>query len=105
MEPTAGWGTAIRTARLELRQPVGTDVPAVLRLLSDPRTTVHDPGDASAEEWGEADDPARPDRLEPANPASARVAVRAGLVRAPELDADGDDGPDHLSTSARWTPM
>ncbi len=42
-------------------------------------------------------------RVRPANLASARVARNAGLVRAPELDTDGEDGPDQLYASARWT--
>jgi RimJ/RimL family protein N-acetyltransferase len=33
-------------------------------------------------------------RVRPANVASARVAERAGLVRAEHLDTDGADGPD-----------
>ena len=35
-------------------------------------------------------------RIRPDNTASARVAANAGLVRAPELDAEGEDGPDHI---------
>ena len=35
-------------------------------------------------------------RIRPDNTASARVAAKAGLVRAPELDTDGEDGPDHI---------
>lgn len=35
-------------------------------------------------------------RIRPDNSASARVAAKAGLVRAPELDTDGEDGPDHI---------
>lgn len=35
-------------------------------------------------------------RIRPENHASARVAAKLGLVRAPELDEDGQDGPDHL---------
>jgi ribosomal-protein-alanine N-acetyltransferase len=33
-------------------------------------------------------------RIRPGNAASARVAAKAGLVRAAELDTDGEDGPD-----------
>lgn len=40
-------------------------------------------------------------RIRPQNHASARVAVKLGLVRAPELDEDGEDGPDHLYISPR----
>lgn len=181
MEPISGRGAAIRTARLDLRQPGPADVPAILRLLSDPRTTAHNPGDALTdveevrqlvERWtrhwsdhgigywvltwrdgsevlgvsgvklmtlhgravwnllyrlepdvwrrGIATESAvavveramarHPDhpvvaRVRPANRASARVALKAGLVRAPELDTDGEDGPDQLYTSARWTPV
>lgn len=35
-------------------------------------------------------------RVRPGNAASARVAAKAGLVRAPELDTPGEDGPDEL---------
>ena len=35
-------------------------------------------------------------RVRPANVASARVAERAGLVRAEHLDTDGADGPDWI---------
>jgi len=35
-------------------------------------------------------------RVRPANRASARVALAAGLRRAPELDTRGEDGPDEL---------
>jgi len=35
-------------------------------------------------------------RIRPDNTASARVAANAGLVRAPELDAEGEDGPDDI---------
>jgi [ribosomal protein S5]-alanine N-acetyltransferase len=37
-------------------------------------------------------------RIRPGNTASARVAAKAGLVRAAELDTDGEDGPDHIWT-------
>lgn len=40
-------------------------------------------------------------RIRPQNHASARVAVKLGLVRDPELDEDGEDGPDHLYISPR----
>lgn len=40
-------------------------------------------------------------RIRPENHASARVAVKLGLVRAPELDDVGEDGPDHLFISPR----
>jgi ribosomal-protein-alanine N-acetyltransferase len=40
-------------------------------------------------------------RVRPANRASARVAAAVGLERRPDLDLDGDDGPDEI-----WaTPM
>lgn len=39
-------------------------------------------------------------RVRPANIASRRVAVRAGLTRAEHLDEDGQDGPDWLYTLA-----
>jgi RimJ/RimL family protein N-acetyltransferase len=35
-------------------------------------------------------------RVRPGNTASARVAAKAGLVRAADLDTDGEDGPDHV---------
>lgn len=35
-------------------------------------------------------------RVRPANAASHRVAVRAGLTRAAHLDEEGEDGPDWL---------
>lgn len=35
-------------------------------------------------------------RIRPANTASARVAAAAGLVRRPDLDLDGEDGPDEV---------
>ncbi|MEV4902924.1 GNAT family N-acetyltransferase [Citricoccus sp. NPDC055426] len=40
-------------------------------------------------------------RIRPENHASARVAGKLGLVRAPELDEDGEDGPDHLYVTPR----
>jgi RimJ/RimL family protein N-acetyltransferase len=42
-------------------------------------------------------------RVRPANEASARVALKAGLTRAPELDTPGADGLDHIFASALWT--
>jgi ribosomal-protein-alanine N-acetyltransferase len=41
-------------------------------------------------------------RVRPANVASQRVAARAGLVRAEELDSPGDDGLDWFYVSA-WS--
>ena len=35
-------------------------------------------------------------RIRPGNLASARVAAKAGLVRAADLDTAGEDGPDHI---------
>jgi ribosomal-protein-alanine N-acetyltransferase len=35
-------------------------------------------------------------RIRPDNTPSARVAAKTGLVRAADLDADGEDGPDHI---------
>ena len=35
-------------------------------------------------------------RIRPDNIPSARVAANARLVRAADLDTDGDDGPDHI---------
>jgi len=35
-------------------------------------------------------------RIRPGNAGSARVAAKAGLVRAPHLDTEGEDGPDHI---------
>ena len=35
-------------------------------------------------------------RVRPGNLASARVAAKAGLVRAADLDTTGEDGPDHI---------
>lgn len=35
-------------------------------------------------------------RIRPGNTASARVAAKAGLTRAADLDTDGEDGPDHI---------
>jgi RimJ/RimL family protein N-acetyltransferase len=35
-------------------------------------------------------------RIRPGNTASVRVATKAGLVRAAELDTDGEDGPDQI---------
>ena len=40
-------------------------------------------------------------RVRPENHASARVAVKAGLVRVPDLDTHGEDGPDHVY-AAGW---
>jgi RimJ/RimL family protein N-acetyltransferase len=40
-------------------------------------------------------------RVRPANHASARVALKAGLARAAELDSLGDDGPDE-SVAGLW---
>ncbi|WP_158840294.1 GNAT family N-acetyltransferase [Saccharothrix deserti] len=42
-------------------------------------------------------------RVRPANTASQRVALKAGLGRAEHLDRDGEDGPDLLFT-AGWAP-
>ncbi|WP_367130850.1 GNAT family N-acetyltransferase [Saccharothrix sp. HUAS TT1] len=42
-------------------------------------------------------------RVRPANTASQRVAVNAGLTRAEDLDRLGEDGPDLLFT-AGWAP-
>ena len=42
-------------------------------------------------------------RVRPANVASARVAVKAGLHRAPHLDAEGADGVDWIFTSVAPT--
>lgn len=38
-------------------------------------------------------------RVRPDNRASAAVALSAGLRRAPELDTDGEDGPEQVYTS------
>lgn len=38
-------------------------------------------------------------RVRPENTASARVATKAGLRRAPELDETGADGPDEIYTT------
>lgn len=48
-------------------------------------------------------DPSRPvvARIRAANSASARVAEAVGLVRRPDLDLDGDDGPDEIWSTAR----
>jgi ribosomal-protein-alanine N-acetyltransferase len=35
-------------------------------------------------------------RIRPENTPSARVAAKTGLVRAADLDTDGEDGPDHI---------
>jgi hypothetical protein len=35
-------------------------------------------------------------RIRPDNTPSARVAAKTGLVRAADLDTDGEDGPDHI---------
>lgn len=35
-------------------------------------------------------------RIRPANSGSARVAAAVGLVRRPDLDLDGEDGPDEV---------
>lgn len=43
-------------------------------------------------------------RVRPANRASAGVALAAGLRRAPDLDADGEDGPDHIYSSEARRP-
>lgn len=51
--------------------------------------------------WATRTVPQRPvvARVRPANLASARVAVRAGLRRAPNLDRWGEDGLDEVFTS------
>lgn len=41
-------------------------------------------------------------RVRPANAASRRVAQRIGLRRAPNLDTDGEDGPDWIFASDWW---
>jgi ribosomal-protein-alanine N-acetyltransferase len=41
-------------------------------------------------------------RVRPANHASARVALKAGLTRAAELDTPGEDGLDHIYASPGW---
>jgi RimJ/RimL family protein N-acetyltransferase len=38
-------------------------------------------------------------RVRPENTASARVATKAGLHRAPDLDQEGEDGPDAIYTT------
>ena len=35
-------------------------------------------------------------RIRPGNAAPARVAAKAGLVRAAHLDTEGEDGADHI---------
>ncbi|MCE7079062.1 GNAT family N-acetyltransferase [Streptomyces sp. ST2-7A] len=49
-------------------------------------------------EWGSARMPRLPitARIRPANVASRRVALRAGLVRTPHADPTGPDGPEEL---------
>jgi RimJ/RimL family protein N-acetyltransferase len=42
-------------------------------------------------------------RVRPANHTSARVALKAGLVRTAELDNLGQDGPDWIFASPGWT--
>ena len=53
-------------------------------------------------DWASADLPGETliARVRPENAASARVAERAGLRRAPELDAIGEDGPDWVFVRA-----
>jgi RimJ/RimL family protein N-acetyltransferase len=53
--------------------------------------------------WAAAHAPDRPliARVRPANVASHAVARRVGLHRAEQLDAEGEDGLDHLYVS-RW---
>jgi len=56
---------------------------------------------AAAVAWAAVHVPALPvvARVRPANVASARVAVKAGLRRAGHLDTEGADGPDWIFTS------
>ncbi|MGN9811707.1 GNAT family N-acetyltransferase [Micromonospora sp. BQ11] len=56
---------------------------------------------AAVVSWAGRTVPGRPvvARVRPANVASARVAVRAGLRRAPDLDRWGEDGLDEVFTS------
>jgi [ribosomal protein S5]-alanine N-acetyltransferase len=42
-------------------------------------------------------------RVRPANHTSARVALKAGLARAAELDSLGEDGTDWIFVSPGWT--
>ena len=47
-------------------------------------------------------------RIRPSNSASSRVAEAVGLVRRPDLDLDGDDGPDEVWSApllprTRWS--
>lgn len=42
-------------------------------------------------------------RIRPDNQASARVAIKSGLIRAPELDTHGEDGTDHIYTTTKPT--
>jgi len=42
-------------------------------------------------------------RIRPSNSASSRVAKAVGLVRRPDLDLDGDDGPDEIWSTAPRT--
>jgi ribosomal-protein-alanine N-acetyltransferase len=53
---------------------------------------------AAVVEWSLQLHPARPviARVRPANHTSARVALKAGLARAAELDSLGEDGPDWI---------
>lgn len=159
----------VRTERLLLRPPSAGDAAFALALLSDPRTTAHNPSDAVGDAQAAADQVARwlehwdaglgywivehdgnavgvcgvkavdlegrpvwnllyrflPDawgqgfareaateairaaaevdasrpvvaRVRPANTASARAAAAIGLERRPDLDVEGEDGPDEV---------
>ncbi|WP_194432347.1 GNAT family N-acetyltransferase [Streptomyces alkaliphilus] len=52
-------------------------------------------------EWGAERMPRLPivARIRPANAASRRVALRAGLVRVPDAEPEGPDGPEELYAS------
>ncbi|HEX2263245.1 MAG TPA: GNAT family N-acetyltransferase [Candidatus Tectomicrobia bacterium] len=60
---------------------------------------------AAVVEWSLQRHPGRPviARVRPANHTSARVALKAGLARATELDGLGKDGPDWIFASPGWT--
>lgn len=59
---------------------------------------------AAAVRWTLGGRPAQPviARVRPANAASARVATKAGLRRAKDLDTNGEDGLDWIFVSPNW---
>jgi [ribosomal protein S5]-alanine N-acetyltransferase len=120
----------VLTARLSLRRPTAADVDAIFSINGDELACAHNPADLLASRgealrlfrrsesvgsglateaasavtgWAAGNIPDRTviARIRPLNGASQRVAIRAGLARAEELDIMGEDGLDWIFVRAR----